>query len=68
MADIDKLSEYKRYVCNYMKERLQNQFNENSLIIICGGLNSFFLDWTGNSYVSIKKEAEVEKGYQDFLN
>lgn len=67
MINTVKLSEYKKYVRKYMKERLQRKFDSDSLMEICGGIDSILLDWTGNTYVGRKKEPIVEQAYQDFF-
>lgn len=67
MINTVKLSEYKKYVRKYMQERLHRKFDSDSLMEICGGINSILLDWTGNTYVGRKKEPKVERAYQDFF-
>lgn len=67
MINTVKLSEYKKCVREYMQERLHRKFDRDSLMEICGGINSILLDWTGNTYVGIKKEPKAEKAYQEFF-
>lgn len=67
MINTVMLLEYKKYVKEYMKERRQREFDQDSLMEICDGMNSILLNWTGNTYVGIKKETQVEKAYQDFF-
>ena len=67
MIDVEELKKFIAVVHEYIKIRLNQEFDKNELIEICAGINSILLDWTGNTYVGRKKEICEEKQYQYFF-
>lgn len=63
----DTLKEYKSLVQEYTRYRLNQEFQEDKLIDICSIICSILLAWTGNTYIGIKKERNVEIQYQCFF-
>ena len=61
------LENYVEYIHSYIAGRFKTKFNMGALKEICGGMESILLDWTGNTYVGVKKACDVEKDYQLFF-
>lgn len=61
------LENYVEYIHSYIDGRVKTKFDMSALKEICVGIESILLDWTGNTYVGVKKEFEVEKDYQLFF-
>lgn len=61
------LMKYISFVKNYIHDRLVGNFSQDKLLEICDGMNEVLLDWTGNTYVGRRKDANVQNTYQAFF-
>ena len=63
----DIMKEYVLYVKKYMKNRFNHDFLMEDFLEIIGGMDAVLLSWTGHTYVGRKKDADMERYYQDFF-
>lgn len=61
------MKDYVLYVKKYMNNRFEHGFVMDDFLEIIGGMDTVLLSWTGNTYVGRKKDADIERYYQDFF-